>query len=55
VAGLKRNTDIVNASDIILAFWDGQSRGTKDTITKATKAQKPLFIFPAENPRKLSK
>jgi hypothetical protein len=54
VAGPRRNTRIVNDSDIVLAFWDGKSRGTKDTIDKAVKANKPLFIFPAGRPRKLS-
>jgi hypothetical protein len=53
VAGFKRNTTIVNNSDIVLAFWDGKSRGTKDTIDKTVKANKPVFIFPAGKPRKL--
>ena len=53
VAGFKRNTQIVNAADIILAFWDGKSRGTEDTIKKGYKANKPVFIFPAGKPRTL--
>ena len=36
-AGFKRNKDIVNASDIIYAFWDGQSKGTKSSIDYAKK------------------
>lgn len=43
-AGLNRNTQIVNACDMVLAFWDGKSRGTADTIEKAKRAKKPTFI-----------
>lgn len=34
-AGFIRNADIIDESDIVLAFWDGESRGTLDSITKA--------------------
>lgn len=44
-AGFMRNTDIVNYSDEVIAFWDQKSRGTKDTIEKAKKCGKKLFIF----------
>ena len=43
-AGFIRNSQIVDACDMVLAFWDGKSRGTQDTITKAKKAKKPTFI-----------
>ena len=39
-AAMARNTDIVNASDRVIAFWDKKSRGTLDTVTKATKSKK---------------
>ena len=35
-----RNTDIVNSSDRIVAFWDRKSRGTADTLNKAFKQKK---------------
>lgn len=38
-AGILRNADIVAASEIVVAFWDGRSRGTKDTIERALKAK----------------
>lgn len=44
-AGFIRNTKIVNESDLIVAFWDGNSHGTKDTITKANKKDVPVKIF----------
>lgn len=34
-APFRRNTDIVENSDIIVAFWDGKSTGTKDSLEKA--------------------
>jgi len=44
-AGHIRNQQIVDNSDIIVAFWDGESKGTKDTIDKARRAKKPTFII----------
>lgn len=35
VAGPRRNQHIVDLSNIFMAFWDGTSRGTKDSIDKA--------------------
>ena len=45
VAGFIRNQQIVDASDFIIAFWDGESNGTKDTIDKARKAKKATLII----------
>ena len=44
-AALLRNTDIINAADIIVAFWDGKSRGTQDSIQKARQQGKILFAY----------
>jgi len=43
-AGFLRNQTIVDNCDMVLAFWDGKSRGTADTIEKAKRAKKPTFI-----------
>ncbi|KKN73140.1 hypothetical protein LCGC14_0404490 [marine sediment metagenome] len=43
-AGFIRNQTIVDNCDMVLAFWDGRSKGTQDTINKAKKAKKPTFI-----------
>jgi len=45
VAAKERNQLIVNRSDYIIAFWDGKSRGTRDTINRAAKAKKPVIII----------
>lgn len=39
-AGLLRNTLIVQESDVILAFWDGKSKGTLNSINTAEKLGK---------------
>ncbi len=44
-AGFNRNTKIVNECDMVLAFWNGMSRGTANTIEKAKRAKKPTFIM----------
>ena len=45
VAPLRRNELIVNAADIVIAFWDGDSRGTKYTINCARRAGKEVSII----------
>jgi hypothetical protein len=42
-AGLLRNTIIVDSCDIVIAFWDGKSTGTRDSIVKAKKMGKSLL------------
>lgn len=44
-AGLKRNSEIVLGSDDVIAFWDGQSKGTMDTIRKAHKMKRPYCVI----------
>jgi hypothetical protein len=43
-AGFARNGLIAAEADRVVAFWDGSSRGTKDTIDKARKAGKRVEI-----------
>ena len=44
-AALARNTQIIEKSDVVFAFWDGKSKGTHDSIKKAEKLNKRLLIF----------
>jgi hypothetical protein len=39
-----RNIEIVENSDIIIAFWDGKSPGTKLTIDICEKQKKKIII-----------
>lgn len=43
-AGFIRNKDIVERADFVLAVWDGESRGTLDSINHACKLGKPVKI-----------
>jgi len=43
-APLVRNTLIVDDCDRLVAFWDGVSRGTLDSINKAKRAGKPVEV-----------
>jgi hypothetical protein len=36
-AGMIRNKDIVKNSDLVIAFWDGKSKGTKNSIDTCGK------------------
>ena len=53
-AGFIRNQTIVDNCDMVLAFWDGVSRGTADTIEKAKKAKKPTFIVYFDKPKPIT-
>jgi hypothetical protein len=44
-AGYRRNVDIINACDEVVAFWDGQSKGTKHSIDLAHKANKKVTVI----------
>jgi hypothetical protein len=50
-AGPIRNTEIVKDCDKLVAFWDEQTPGTKDSISKAAKAGKLEQVFRCGNPR----
>ena len=45
VAPLKRNDIIVDISDLVIAFWDGKSRGTKYVIDYCNKNHKELRVY----------
>jgi len=38
-----RNEQIVDRCDVLLAVWDGKSRGTENTLSYARKVHKPMF------------
>ena len=43
-AGFRRNQTIVHHADAVIAFWDGQSPGTKHTIRLARLAGVPVYV-----------
>lgn len=44
-APLKRNITIIEDSDLVLAFWDGKSCGTKYVIDNCKKRNIPIKIY----------
>ena len=43
-APIKRNMEIIENSDLVIAFWDGKSRGTKFVIEACKKQNKEIII-----------
>jgi len=43
-AGFMRNEEMAEVSDGLLAFWDGQSKGTAHMIQYMNKLKKPVHI-----------
>lgn len=48
-APLVRNTAIVRYADLILAFWDGTSRGTQHVVAECIRQQKPVRLISLED------
>lgn len=44
-AGFVRNREIIENSDMVLAFWDGKSKGTQNSLSVAKNLKKDTFII----------
>lgn len=44
-APLKRNITIIENADLVLAFWDGASRGTKFVIDNCKERNIPIKVY----------
>jgi len=44
-AGFIRNTEMIKTATHVIAFWDGQSKGTKHTIDLAIKKDIPVKVI----------
>jgi hypothetical protein len=49
MAPKERNTTIVENSDVVIAFWDMKSTGTKDTIDKSVEKGNKVYIYNTVN------
>ncbi len=47
-AGYKRNVEMANISDALIAVWDGESKGTKHMIDIAKSRDLKVFVFQPE-------
>lgn len=44
-APLKRNDEIIACADLVVAIWDGKSKGTKSVIDKCKNIEKSVIVF----------
>ena len=44
-APIRRNDEIVDYADIVIAMWDGESKGTKYVIDICKKTRKSLIVY----------
>lgn len=44
-APLVRNLQIIDYADIVIAFWDGKSRGTKHVIDNCVSRKKNVTVY----------
>lgn len=40
-----RNQRLIDACDVLVAFWDGSSKGTRTTVERALDAGKEVHVF----------
>lgn len=44
-AGILRNIEMVNYGDVLVAFWDGKSKGTRHIINYAKKKGLKVYVI----------
>ncbi|MDP9326115.1 MAG: hypothetical protein M3O87_06230, partial [Candidatus Dormibacteraeota bacterium] len=44
-ASSRRNQELIDAADVVVAFWDGQSTGTRGTIDRALESGREVHVF----------
>jgi len=43
-----RNQRLIDACDVLVAFWDGSSKGTRSTVDRALDSGKEVHVFLAD-------
>jgi len=44
-AAVTRNQKLIDQADVVVAFWDGASEGTRGTIDRALDSGKEVHVF----------
>jgi predicted Rossmann fold nucleotide-binding protein DprA/Smf involved in DNA uptake len=44
-AGMARNRRVIEQADLVLAFWDGVSPGTKNALDQAREMEKTVVVY----------
>lgn len=47
-AGFRRNEEMADYADALIAVWDGKSKGTKHMIETMEARGKPVFVYKVE-------
>lgn len=47
-AAAGRNQRLIDQADVVVAFWDGESTGTRGTIERALDSGKEVHVFVAK-------
>lgn len=48
-APLKRNIEIIEYADLVIAIWDGNSKGTEFVINQCKKRKKTVVVYILKN------
>ena len=48
-ASARRNQDLVDAAEVLVAFWDGRSAGTRKTVERALDSGREVHVFLPQN------
>jgi hypothetical protein len=44
-ASARRNQELVDAAEVLVAFWDGESAGTRKTVVRALDSGREVHVF----------
>jgi hypothetical protein len=44
-ASARRNQELVDGADVLVAFWDGRSEGTRRTIERALESRREVHVY----------
>ena len=44
-ASARRNQELVDAAEVLVAFWDGESAGTRKTVERALDSGREVHVF----------
>ncbi|MFN2465166.1 MAG: hypothetical protein ABR598_02750 [Candidatus Dormibacteria bacterium] len=44
-ASVRRNQELVDSADVLVAFWDGQSTGTRRTVERALESGREVHVY----------
>ena len=49
-ASARRNQELVDGADVLVAFWDGQSQGTRRTVERALESGREVHVYLPASP-----